>query len=118
MSPAAQSALTTPKRLLKKIQCIGGVVHVVHALSDSNQTKQRSRSGRIASAVEQGLRYLKPVGRRLDHVSVIPIHGENVAIRRHRHAQRIIQTSGFRDGNAGMSGRLAGDRIGNRSNTI
>jgi hypothetical protein len=103
---------------VKEIQGIGGVVHVVNTLSDRNQTKQRTRSGRIASAVEERLCYLKPVGGRLDHVSVIPIHGEDVAIRSHRHAQRIIQTSGFRDGNAGMSRRLAGDRIGNRSNTI
>src|SRR5262252_1826286 len=69
--------------LVEQIQLIRGIIHVVDAISDRNQTEQRSAARRVAAAIEQVHRDLLPIGSGLDHKTVIAIRCEDVPAPRH-----------------------------------
>jgi hypothetical protein len=94
-----------------KVQCVGGIVHVVDTLPDRNQAEQCARTRRIAATVEQRLRNLESIGRSLDHVPVISVRGEDVTVRRDGQTEWIVQAAALRDCLAGVCARLARDGI-------
>jgi len=73
-APALRKLATfTSERLVKKVQRIGSIVHVVDALSNRDQTEQRTGTRGVTRTVEQSLRDLLPIWRRLDHIPVVSI---------------------------------------------
>ena len=105
--------------LLKKVQGIGGIVHIIEALPCHRyQSKKCASSRRIAAVVEQLLTDLVAIWSDRNQEPVVPVGRQNVAIRVDRQPKRIVQTAALRNRSSNSGGSVAEHWVGNRCNAI
>lgn len=104
---------------VEKIQGVAGIIDEIDAnAADVDEPKQRAGSRRIASTVQQYAADLVTTRCGFHQKTIVSVDRQDVAVRRNREAERIVEAAALRDRRPDSGGGIAEPGMSNSRNPI